>query len=104
MRSISHGCRRLLGRRAFLAHTVALHRQIKVIAVGIGAAGFCVWAICRPLGGSFDSAFRHAPRDLVLIIHMPSEVVEAGRLAYLAGRIETKLYATASSPLNGLIR
>ena len=71
-----------LGRRAFLAHTVALHRQIKVIAVGIGAAGFCVWAICRPLGGSFDSAFRHAPRDLVLIIHMPSEVVEAGRPAF----------------------
>src|SRR4029077_20563775 len=30
--------------------------------------------------------------------------VEAGRLAYLAGRIEMKLYATASSPLNGLIR
>jgi thiazole synthase len=30
--------------------------------------------------------------------------VEAGWLAYLAGRIETKLYATASSPLAGLIR
>jgi thiazole synthase len=30
--------------------------------------------------------------------------VEAGRLAYLAGRIPAKLYATASSPLDGLIR
>jgi thiazole synthase len=30
--------------------------------------------------------------------------VEAGRLAYRAGRIERKLYATASSPLTGLIR
>jgi thiazole synthase len=30
--------------------------------------------------------------------------VEAGRLAYRAGRIEMKLYATASSPLSGLIR
>jgi thiazole synthase len=29
--------------------------------------------------------------------------VEAGRLAFLAGRIERKLYATASSPLTGLI-
>jgi thiazole synthase len=29
--------------------------------------------------------------------------VEAGRLAYRAGRIERKLYATASSPLTGLI-
>jgi len=30
--------------------------------------------------------------------------VEAGRLAYLSGRIPEKLYATASSPLEGLIR
>ena len=29
--------------------------------------------------------------------------IEAGRLAYLAGRIERKLYATASSPITGLI-
>jgi len=30
--------------------------------------------------------------------------VEAGRLAYLAGRIPKKLYATASSPLEGVVR
>jgi thiazole synthase len=29
--------------------------------------------------------------------------VEAGRLAFRAGRIERRLYATASSPLTGLI-
>jgi thiazole synthase len=29
--------------------------------------------------------------------------VRAGRLAYLAGRIPKKLYATASSPLDGLM-
>ena len=29
--------------------------------------------------------------------------VEAGRLAYLAGRIPKKSYATASSPLQGVI-
>jgi thiazole synthase len=29
--------------------------------------------------------------------------VEAGRLAYLAGRIPRKLYANASSPLEGRI-
>jgi thiazole synthase len=28
--------------------------------------------------------------------------VEAGRLAYTAGRIPRRLYATASSPLDGL--
>jgi thiazole synthase len=30
--------------------------------------------------------------------------IEAGRLAYEAGRIQRKLYATASSPLEGIIR
>ena len=29
--------------------------------------------------------------------------IEAGRLAFLAGRIERRLYATASSPITGLI-
>jgi thiazole synthase len=29
--------------------------------------------------------------------------VEAGRLAYLAGRIPRKAYATASSPLEGVV-
>jgi len=31
------------------------------------------------------------------------QAVEAGRLAYEAGRIEKKLYATASSPLEGVV-
>ena len=30
--------------------------------------------------------------------------VEAGRLAYLAGRMQRKLYASASSPLEGVVR
>ena len=30
--------------------------------------------------------------------------VEAGRLAYLAGRMPKKLYATASSPVEGVVR
>ena len=29
--------------------------------------------------------------------------VEAGRLAFLAGRIPRKMYATASSPLEGIV-
>jgi thiazole synthase len=29
--------------------------------------------------------------------------IEAGRLAYLAGRMEKKLYASASSPLTGVV-
>ena len=30
--------------------------------------------------------------------------VEAGRLAYLAGRMPKRLYASASSPLEGVVR
>jgi thiazole synthase len=30
--------------------------------------------------------------------------VEAGRIAYQAGRIERRLYATASSPITGMIQ
>jgi thiazole synthase len=30
--------------------------------------------------------------------------VEAGRLAFQAGRMERRLYASASSPLSGVIR
>jgi len=30
--------------------------------------------------------------------------IEAGRLAYVAGRMPKKLYASASSPLTGVIR
>ena len=41
------------------------------------------------LGAGLGGAMRHA--------------VIAGRLAYLAGRIQKRLYATASSPLEGVI-
>ena len=30
--------------------------------------------------------------------------IEAGRLAYLAGRMPRRLYASASSPLSGVIK
>ena len=30
--------------------------------------------------------------------------IEAGRLAYLAGRMPKRLYASASSPLSGVVR
>jgi thiazole synthase len=30
--------------------------------------------------------------------------VEAGRLAYLAGRMPRRLYASASSPMEGVVR
>jgi len=42
-------------------------------------------------------------RDPILMARAMRLGIEAGRAAYLAGRIDRKLYATASSPLTGLI-
>jgi thiazole synthase len=42
--------------------------------------------------------------DPVLMADAMQHAVLAGRNAYLAGRIPRKLYATASSPLEGVVR
>jgi thiazole synthase len=42
-------------------------------------------------------------KDPVAMAEAMRHAVLAGRLAYLAGRIPKKLYATASSPLEGVI-
>jgi thiazole synthase len=42
-------------------------------------------------------------RDPILMADAMRQGVEAGRKAFLAGRIPRKLYATASSPLQGMI-
>ncbi|OYV97416.1 MAG: thiazole synthase, partial [Acidobacteria bacterium 37-65-4] len=43
-------------------------------------------------------------RDAVLMAEAMKHAILAGRKAYLAGRIEKKLYATASSPLAGVVK
>jgi len=40
----------------------------------------------------------------ILMAEAMKAAVEAGRKAYLAGRIPKKLYASASSPLEGVVR
>ena len=49
-----------------------------------------------------NSAIAEA-QNPVLMARAMQYAVEAGRLAYLAGRMPKKLYASASSPLTGLI-
>jgi thiazole synthase len=43
-------------------------------------------------------------QDPVLMAEAMKHAVLAGRQAYVAGRMEKKLYATASSPLDGVVR
>jgi thiazole synthase len=53
-------------------------------------------------GVLLNTAIAHA-RDPLNMARAMKYGVEAGRLAYLSGRIPRKLYATASSPLEGVI-
>ncbi|MCY1311349.1 Thiazole synthase [compost metagenome] len=50
-----------------------------------------------------NTAIAHAQNPVMMAQAMQHAIV-AGRLAYLAGRMPRKLYASASSPLDGLIR
>jgi thiazole synthase len=53
-------------------------------------------------GVLLNTGIAHAADPLQMAVAMRS-AIEAGRLAYLAGRIPKKLYATASSPETGTI-
>ena len=50
-----------------------------------------------------NSGIAHAEEPVLMASAMQHAVV-AGREAYLAGRMPKKLYATASSPLEGVVR
>ena len=43
-------------------------------------------------------------KDPVMMASAMGKAVEAGREAFLAGRMPRKLYATASSPMDGISR
>ena len=75
-----------------------------IVDAGVGTASDAAFAMelgCDALLVNSAIAGARDPLAMAQAIRMG---VEAGRIAYLAGRIERKLYATASSPLDGLIR
>jgi thiazole synthase len=53
-------------------------------------------------GVLLNTGVAHAKDPVKMAIAM-KRALEAGRLAYLAGRIPKKRYATASSPFEGVI-
>jgi thiazole synthase len=75
-----------------------------IIDAGVGTASDA--AVAMELGADgvlMNTAIAEA-QDAVLMAEAMRAAVEAGRKAYLAGRIPKKLYATASSPLAGVVR
>jgi thiazole synthase len=74
-----------------------------IVDAGVGTASDA--AVARELGADgvlMNTAIAGA-QDPVAMARAMKLAVEAGRLAYLAGRIPKKSYATASSPLQGVI-
>ena len=75
-----------------------------IVDAGVGTASDASEAMELGCDGLLLNSAIAGAKDPLAMARAMKLAVEAGRLAYLAGRIETKLYATASSPLNGLIR
>ncbi|HZU45203.1 MAG TPA: thiazole synthase [Terriglobales bacterium] len=75
-----------------------------IIDAGVGIASDA--AIAMELGADavlMNTGIAHA-HDPILMAEAMKLAVQAGRSAYLAGRMPKKLYATASSPLEGVVR
>jgi thiazole synthase len=75
-----------------------------IVDAGVGTASDA--AIALELGADavlMNTGIAHAS-DPVLMAQAMKHAVIAGRSAYLAGRMPKKLYATASSPMEGVVR
>jgi thiazole synthase len=75
-----------------------------IVDAGVGTASDA--AIAMELGADgilMNTAIAEA-QDAVLMAEAMRDAVSAGRKAFLAGRMAKKLYASASSPLSGVVR
>ena len=74
-----------------------------IVDAGVGTASDATIAMELGSDGVLMNTGIAGAQDPVTMASAMKLAVEAGRLAYLAGRIPRKLYATASSPVEGVI-
>lgn len=74
-----------------------------IVDAGVGTASDAALAMEMGCDGVLMNTAIAGARDPVLMAEAMRLGVEAGRKAFLAGRIPKKLYATASSPLEGIL-
>jgi thiazole synthase len=74
-----------------------------IVDAGVGTASDVAVALELGCDGVLLNTGIASARDPLRMAHAMRQACEAGRLAYLAGRIPRKLYATASSPMEGRI-
>ncbi len=74
-----------------------------IVDAGVGTASDVAYAMELGCDGVLLNTAIASAQDPLRMAHAMRQACEAGRLAYLAGRIPRKLYATASSPWEGRI-
>jgi len=72
-----------------------------IVDAGVGTASDAAVAMELGCDGVLMNTGIAGSKDPVLMAEAMREAISAGRKAFLAGRIPKKLYATASSPLDG---
>ncbi len=75
-----------------------------VVDAGVGTASDATIAMELGFDGLLMNTAIAAADDAVKMAEAMKHAVQAGRLAYEAGRMPKKLYATASSPAQGVVR
>jgi len=74
-----------------------------IVDAGVGTASDAAVAMELGCDGVLMNTAIAGAKDPILMAEAMRLAVEAGRKAFLAGRIPRKLYATASSPIEGLL-
>mgnify|MGYP001817217303 FL=1 len=91
-------------RNPFNIEIIGKHAGVPVIVdAGVGTASDAAVAMELGIDGVLMNTAIAGAADPVRMARAMKAAVEAGRDAFLAGRIARKLYATASSPLEGVI-
>jgi thiazole synthase len=80
----------------------AVHVPV-IVDAGVGTASDAAIAMELGVAAVLMNTGIAGAKDPLAMAHAMRLAVDAGRLAYKAGRIPKKLYATASSPLEGII-
>lgn len=75
-----------------------------IVDAGVGTASDAAMAMELGADGVLMNTGIAGAQDAVLMAEAMKNAIVAGRKAYLAGRIPRKLYASASSPLEGVVR
>jgi len=75
-----------------------------IVDAGVGTASDATMAMELGVDGILMNTGIAGANNPIAMAEAMNYAVRAGRLAYKAGRIARKLYATASSPLEGVSR